>query len=87
MTLLGAALAIPVMVHAQSAPGWQQIQGLVAGNESHDNALRQAYQRGYRRGHDNEVRTARSGRDRYHRGGEYTNRQAPHRTGQGSFGR
>ena len=45
-TLLGVALAIPVMVHAQSAPARQQtLQGLVAGNESHDNALRQAYQR------------------------------------------
>ena len=90
VTLLGAALAIPVMVHAQSAPGWQQkLQGLVTGNQSQDNSLREAYQRGYQRGRDDEARAARTGGDRY-RGGDYgndSNRQAPYRSEQGYSGR
>jgi hypothetical protein len=55
--LLGATLALPVTAHAQSAPGWQQtLQGLFTGNQSQDDALRQAYQRGYQRGRDDEAR-------------------------------
>jgi hypothetical protein len=70
VTLLGAALAIPVMVHAQSTPGWQQsLQGLVTGNQSQDSALQQAYQRGYQRGRDDEARVARNGGDHYRSGG------------------
>ena len=35
--LLGAALAVPVIVHAQSLPGWQQtLQGLLTGTQSQD---------------------------------------------------
>jgi hypothetical protein len=57
MMLLGATLALPVAVHAQSTPGWQQtLQGLFTGNQSQDDALRQAYQRGYQRGRDDEAR-------------------------------
>jgi hypothetical protein len=55
--LLGAVLALPVAAHAQSAPGWQQtLQGLFTGNQNQDDALRQAYQRGYQRGRDDEAR-------------------------------
>jgi hypothetical protein len=55
--LLGATLALPVAAHAQSAPGWQQtLQGLFTGNQSQDDALRQAYQRGYQRGRNDEAR-------------------------------
>jgi hypothetical protein len=55
--LLGATLALPVTAHAQSAPGLQQtLQGLFTGNQSQDDALRQAYQRGYQRGRDDEAR-------------------------------
>ena len=56
--LLGATLALPVTAHAQSAPGLQQtLQGLFTGNQSQDDALRQAYQRGYQRGRDDEARS------------------------------
>ena len=35
--LLGDALAVPVIVHAQSLPGWRQtLQGLLAGTQSQD---------------------------------------------------
>ena len=55
--MFGAALAIPVMAQAQSAPGWQQtLQGLMTGNQGQDDSLRQAYQRGYQRGRDDEAR-------------------------------
>jgi hypothetical protein len=70
--MFGAALAIPVMAQAQSAPGWQQtLQGLMTGNQGQDDSLRQAYQRGYQRGRDDEARAMqannRTGRyqDRY----------------------
>ena len=67
-----AALAIPVVAQAQSAPGWQQtLQGMFTGNQSQDDALRQAYQRGYERGRDDEARATRAGRGDRYRGGQY----------------
>ena len=55
--LLGAGLALPAIAHAQPAPGWQQtLQGMFTGNQSQDQALRQAYDRGYQRGRDDEAR-------------------------------
>ncbi len=55
--LVAAMTVIPVMAQAQSAPGWQQtLQGMFTGNQTQDNALRQAYQRGYERGRDDEAR-------------------------------
>ena len=69
--LLGATLALPVAAHAQSAPGWQQtLQGLFTGNQSQDDALRQAYQRGYQRGRDDEVRALQAN----NRAGRYDDR-------------
>ena len=79
--LLGATLALPVAAHAQSAPGWQQtLQGLFTGNQSQDDALRQAYQRGYQRGRDDEARVA-QGNNRPRQGrystGPYGNDNGP----------
>jgi hypothetical protein len=55
--VVAAALAIPLMAQAQTPPGWQQtLQGLLTGNQGQDDALRQAYQRGYHRGRDDEAR-------------------------------
>jgi hypothetical protein len=49
------------MAQAQSAPGWQQtLQGLMTGNQGQDDSLRQAYQRGYQRGRDDEARATRA---------------------------
>jgi hypothetical protein len=48
MAVIGVALATPALAQA---PNWQQsLQGLVTGNQNQDEALRQAYQRGYQRG-------------------------------------
>jgi hypothetical protein len=75
--LLGATLALPMAAHAQSAPGWQQtLQGLFTGNQSQDDALRQAYQRGYQRGRDDEARAQPNNRRRYG-AGPYGNDTGP----------
>jgi len=76
--LLGAASALPVAVHAQPAPGWQQtLQGLFTGNQNQDDALRQAYQRGYQRGRDDEARAQTSNRPRRYGAGPYGNDNGP----------
>ncbi len=89
IALLSAALVIPAIAHAESAPGWQKtLQGLFTGNQNQDDALRQAYERGYQRGRDDEARVMRPDRDRYQRG-EYENdgNTAPYRRDQGYSGR
>jgi hypothetical protein len=55
--MIGATLMLPVAAaQAQSAPGWQQtLQGLMTGNQNQDQSLREAYQRGYDRGRQDEA--------------------------------
>jgi hypothetical protein len=57
MLLVGTVLAMPAAAVAQSSPGLQQtLGGLLTGNQGQDDALRQAYQRGYERGRNDEAR-------------------------------
>jgi hypothetical protein len=51
---LGVSLALPAM--AQPSDWQQQVQGLFTGNKNTDDAVRQAYERGYQRGRDDEAR-------------------------------
>ena len=50
---------------AQQAPDWKQtLGGLLNGNQDRDDAVRQAYERGYQRGRNDEARQqAQSPRD------------------------
>lgn len=57
--LLGATLAgtAAVAQTTSQAPDWKQtLGGLLSGNQDRDNAVRQAYERGYQRGRDDEAR-------------------------------
>jgi predicted secreted protein len=75
--LLGLTLVTGTTVVAQAqAPDWRQAVGeLLNGNHDRDDAVRQAYERGYRRGRDDEARAS-QGRalrdDRYDRRGYYS---------------
>ena len=57
-TLLSLALAVPAVAQTSSqAPDWKQaLGGLLNGNQDRDNALQQAYERGYQRGRNDEAR-------------------------------
>jgi hypothetical protein len=58
--LLGLAFAGPATAQA---PNMQQmLQGLTTGNQGQDQALRDAFERGYRRGRQDEAREQRSDR-------------------------
>jgi hypothetical protein len=91
-TLLGLALAGPA---AAQVPNVQQLlQGLTTGNQGQDQALRDAFERGYQRGRQDEARQQRpdrGGSDRsFSRGGDernsgsYRDERAPN---QPSYGR
>lgn len=59
-TLLGLALAAPA---AAQVPNVQQLlQGLTTGNQNQDQALRDAFERGYQRGRQDEARQQRPDR-------------------------
>jgi len=67
LTLTTAAVT---QVTAQQAPDWKQtLGGLLSGNSERDEAVRQAYERGYQRGRNDEARLQsqrpRESRDRY----------------------
>lgn len=74
LIILGLTLAAGTTVVAQAqAPDWRQaVGGLLNGNHDQEDAVRQAYERGYQRGRDDEARMSR-GRalreDQYDRGG------------------
>jgi hypothetical protein len=69
-TLFGLALVGPA---AAQAPNVQQLlQGLTTGNQGQDQALHDAFERGYQHGRQDEARQQRSdqgGNDRSYRGG------------------
>jgi len=74
LLLLGLTLAAgtTIVAHAQ-APDWRQaVGGLLNGNRDQEDAVRQACERGYQRGRDDEARMS-HGRalreDQYDRGG------------------
>src|ERR1700753_3359114 len=57
-----AFLAAPALAQPQQAPGAGQVlQGLFTGNQGQDQALREAYERGYRAGRQDEARNQRTG--------------------------
>ena len=61
-TLLALVLTTPAM--AQNPNIGQLLQGLTTGNQGQDQALRDAFERGYQRGRQDEARLSRPGRDR-----------------------
>ena len=71
--IVAAALmaAVPGVAAAQDPS--RMLQGLLSGNQNQDQALRDAYERGYRAGRADQVRDerARPDRDRAPRGGGY----------------
>lgn len=63
--LIGIAIASPA---AAQTPNVQQLlQGLMTGNQSQDQALRDAFERGYQRGRQDEARLQRDHGDRAYR--------------------
>jgi hypothetical protein len=75
-TLLGLALAGPATAQAPNVQ--QLLQGLTTGNQSQDQALRDAFERGYQRGRQDEARQQRS-----NRGGSDRSRDADDRNSSG----
>ena len=80
LTLATAATAVAQTTSAQ-APDWKQtLGGLLSGNQDRDDAVRQAYERGYQRGRNDEARLqaqrTREPRDNPYddRGGSYRDR-------------
>lgn len=60
--VLGTALSLPVVANAQQ-PNWHQgLQGLMGNNQNENDALHQAYERGYRNGREDELRNMQSRR-------------------------
>lgn len=71
LTLTSAAVA---QTNAQ-APDWKQtLGGLLNGNQDRDDAVRQAYERGYQRGRNDEARMQRSREPQYNDGSNYRDR-------------
>jgi hypothetical protein len=57
-----ALLAVPALAQPKQAPSaGQMLQGLLTGNQGQDQALREAYERGYRAGRQDEARNQRTG--------------------------
>jgi len=62
--LIGLTLATPAMIQTASAQSdWRQaVGGLLTGDRDRDNAVQQAYERGYQRGRNDEARQSRTPR-------------------------
>ena len=60
-TLVGLTFATPGMTSAQAQDMKQVLGGLLTGNQDRDNAVQQAYERGYQRGRQDEARQSRRG--------------------------
>jgi hypothetical protein len=59
VVVVALALALPAAASAQQAPNvGQMLQGLMTGNQGQDQALRDAFERGYQRGREDEARRA-----------------------------
>jgi len=63
-------LALATTAFAQNPNIGQLLQGLTTGNQGQDQALRDAFERGYQRGRQDEARLSRPGQDRRARGDE-----------------
>ena len=74
---LTLAAATAAVAQASQAPDWKQtLGGLLNGNQDRDDAVRQAYERGYQRGRTDEARMSsqRSRNDGYDDRGQYRSR-------------
>jgi hypothetical protein len=60
-TFVGLAFATPGMTTVQAQDMKQVLGGLLTGNQDRDNAVQQAYERGYQRGRTDEARQSRRG--------------------------
>jgi hypothetical protein len=60
-TVVGLTFATPGMTSAQAQDMKQTLGGLLTGNQDRDNAVQQAYERGYQRGRADEARQSRRG--------------------------
>ncbi len=69
--LLGLLLATPIAAQAQDMQ--QLLGGLLSGNQDQDRAVREAYQRGYQHGREDQARQDRFDR----RPGEYRDPRGP----------
>ena len=72
--LLGLTLAgtAAVAQTTSQAPDWKQtLGGLLNGNQDRDDAVRQAYERGYQRGRNDEARMSQTRSNSYDNGGGY----------------
>ena len=72
--LLGSVLALPVAAKAQNFQ--QLLGGLLTGNQQQDQALRDAWQRGYQAGRRDQARDSHGTADRYGRRSDYQDRQS-----------
>jgi hypothetical protein len=65
--LLGLTLAgTTAVAQTSQAPDWKQtLGGLLNGNQDRDDAVRQAYERGYQRGRTDEARMSQGNRSDY----------------------
>ncbi len=75
--LLGLTLAgtAAIAQTTSQAPDWKQtLGGLLNGNQDRDNAVRQAYERGYQRGRNDEARMSQNRNSSYDGGGPYRGR-------------
>ncbi len=71
--LLGSTVVIPVAAHAQNFQ--QLLGGLLTGNQQQDQALRDAWRRGYDQGRTDQARSDRRQADRYDRSSDYRDQQ------------
>ncbi len=71
--LLGSTLALPVAAQAQNLQ--QMLGGLLTGNQQQDQALRDAWKRGYDQGRSDQAREDRRAGDRYNQRSDYRDRQ------------
>jgi hypothetical protein len=75
-TFIGMTFATPAVVSAQAPDMRQTLGGLLTGNQDRDDAVQQAYERGYQRGRADEARQSRrapSDGGYYQERGGYTN--------------
>jgi len=84
--LMGSVLALPVAAKAQNFQ--QLLGGLLTGNQQQDQALRDAWRRGYDQGRADQARDANRTADRYDRRSDYQGRQSdyPPDRGDRSYG-
>ena len=54
--VIGLSLATPAVTSAQAPDMRQSLGNLLTGNQERDNAVQQAYERGYQRGRTDEAR-------------------------------